>query len=141
MVAGNLCSFFFFFFFFFILELPVWHTEVPRLVVKSELQLPAYSTAAATWDPSNICDLHHSSWQFWVLNPLSKARDWTHIIMNISWVYYHWATMGTPLLIIFHKLSLSCHMIPFYTAEYKKQNKTSTKGTPEPNSKLNVLKQ
>ena len=31
--------------------------EVPRLGVKSELQLPAYPTAMATLDPSYICDL------------------------------------------------------------------------------------
>ena len=37
------------------------HIEVPRLGVKSELQLPA--TIAAKWDKSCIRDLHHSSWQ------------------------------------------------------------------------------
>jgi len=30
-----------------------WHREVPRLGVKSELQLPAYTIAAATRDPSH----------------------------------------------------------------------------------------
>ena len=30
-----------------------WHMEVPRLEVKSELQLPAYTTAAATGDPKS----------------------------------------------------------------------------------------
>ena len=34
--------------------------EVPRLGVESELQLPAYTTATATLDPSHICDLHHT---------------------------------------------------------------------------------
>ena len=29
-----------------------WHMEVPRLGVESELQLPAYTTATATQDPS-----------------------------------------------------------------------------------------
>ena len=43
------------------LRLHMWHMEVPRLGVESELQLPAYTTA--TWDPSHICDLHRSSWQ------------------------------------------------------------------------------
>ena len=33
--------------------------EVPRLGVKSDLQLPAYVTTTATQDPSHICDLHH----------------------------------------------------------------------------------
>ena len=56
--------------------------EVPRLGVKSELHLPAYTTATATWDLSLICDLYHSSWQRQILNPLSKARDWTHILMD-----------------------------------------------------------
>ena len=35
--------------------------EVPVLGVRSELELPAYATATATWDPRLICDLHHSS--------------------------------------------------------------------------------
>jgi len=48
--------------------------EVPRLGIKSELQLPATATATAMQDPSLICNLHHSSWQLWILNPLSKAR-------------------------------------------------------------------
>ena len=26
------------------------------------------------WDPSHICDLHHSSQQHWILNPLSKHQ-------------------------------------------------------------------
>ena len=30
--------------------------EVPRLEVASELQLPAYTTATATPDPSLVCD-------------------------------------------------------------------------------------
>ena len=32
--------------------------EVPRLGVKSELQLPPYTIATATRDPSSICNLH-----------------------------------------------------------------------------------
>ena len=57
--------------------------EVPRLGVKSELQLPAYTTATATamQNLSHICDLNHSSGQHWVLNPLSEASDQTHILM------------------------------------------------------------
>ena len=51
------------------------HMEVPRLRVKLELQLLAYTTAPATWDLSHVCDLQHSSWQYQILNPLSKSRD------------------------------------------------------------------
>ena len=64
-----------------------------------ELQLLAYTTATATWDPSHICDLHCSSWQHRILNPLSKSRDQTRILMDTSWAlvgYYCWATVGTP---------------------------------------------
>ena len=49
--------------------------EVPRLGVKSELQLPAHATATAMQDPSHVFSPHHSSQQRQILNPLSKARD------------------------------------------------------------------
>ena len=54
--------------------------EAPGLGVTSELQLQAYATATATPDPSGICDLHHSLQQCQILNPLSEARDGTHIL-------------------------------------------------------------
>ena len=73
------------FFFFFFVFLPFlgphpWHIEVPRLGIESELQLLAYTRATAMRDPSCICHLCHSLWQHWILNPLSKARDWTYIL-------------------------------------------------------------
>ena len=58
--------------------------EGPRLGVQSELQLSAYTTATAILDSSRVCELHHSSWQPWILNPLSKARDGTHVLMVTS---------------------------------------------------------
>ena len=58
--------------------------EVSRLGVKSELQLPAYTTVTGMWDPSCICDLHSSSHQ--ILDPLSGARAWTCMLMVTSWV-------------------------------------------------------
>ena len=62
--------------------------EIPRLGVELELKLPAYTTAIATQDPSCIFDLHHSSWQRGILNPLIKARDQTRILMDASRVHY-----------------------------------------------------
>ena len=40
------------------------HMEVPRLGVELEVPRlgPAYTMATATWDPSHVCELHHSSW-------------------------------------------------------------------------------
>ena len=45
-------------FFFFFLGPHLQHMEVPGLVVESELQLLAYTTATATGDLSHICNLH-----------------------------------------------------------------------------------
>ena len=56
--------------------------EVPRLGVESELQPLAYPTATATSEPSCIYDLHHSSWKHRILNPLSKARGRTDILVD-----------------------------------------------------------
>ena len=53
----------------------MWHMEVPRLGVELKLELPAYTTATATQDLRHVCDLHHSSRQHQILNPLSEARD------------------------------------------------------------------
>ena len=64
------------------------HMEVLRLGVKSELQPPAYAPATATPDPSQVCDLYHSSQQRHILNPLSGARDQTHFLMDTSRVHY-----------------------------------------------------
>ena len=61
--------------------------EVPRLGVLSELQPPAYATA--TLDLSHICNLHHSSWQHWILNLLSEARDQTCVLMYTSHIHFH----------------------------------------------------
>ena len=57
------------------------HMEVPTLGVESEPQ----SQQHRIWATS-VWDLHHSSRQCWILNPLSEAWDWTLILMDPSWV-------------------------------------------------------
>ncbi|XP_020925536.1 probable phospholipid-transporting ATPase IF isoform X12 [Sus scrofa] len=52
--------------------------KVPTLRVQWELQLPAYTTATAVADPSQICDLGWRLWQHQNLNPLSKGFDPPH---------------------------------------------------------------
>ena len=72
-------------FFFFFRGPHPQHMEVPWQGVKSELQLPAYTTATASWDLSCIFNLHHSSrWR--ILNPLREARDQTHVLMDNRFV-------------------------------------------------------
>ena len=51
---------------------------------KSYLQLPAHTTATATSDLRHSYDLHHSSWQHRILNPLSEPRDQTCNLMVAS---------------------------------------------------------
>ena len=59
--------------------------ESSQLGVESELQMTAYTTATATSDPSFVCDLHHSSWQHQIFNPLSEAMS--------SWVLVGFVTI------------------------------------------------
>ena len=40
------------------------------------------TTATSTQDPSCVYNLHSSSWQCRNLNPLSKDRDPTHVLMD-----------------------------------------------------------
>ena len=67
----------------------MWHREVPRPGAESELQLLAYASATETEDPSHVCDLHCSSQQCQILNPVSgSARDQICILMDTSQVHY-----------------------------------------------------
>ena len=75
--------------------------EVSRLGVEWELQLPAYATE--TPGRSHVCNLHHSSRQRQILNPRSKARDQTQILMDTSWVHFH-ETAAKPQQKLFKRL-------------------------------------
>ena len=63
------------FFFFAFFRATPGHMEVPRLGVKLELQLLAHATTRATRYPNHIFDLHCSSWQHWILHPLSQGSN------------------------------------------------------------------
>ena len=63
------------FIYFVSLGPPLWHMEVPRLGIEAEPELLAYPIATAVLDLTHVCDLCHWSWQRWILNPLSGARD------------------------------------------------------------------
>ena len=52
-----------------------------RAGVELELQLAAYTTATAMWDPSRVCNLYHSSWYrriptHWVRLGMEPASSW-----------------------------------------------------------------
>ena len=64
------------------------HMEVPR---------------ARDWKRVAAAGLHHSSWQQWIFNPLSRARDRTCVFMHTSQICYCWATGEL------HKVWLSQH--------------------------------
>ena len=72
--------------------------EVPKLGVQLEIQILSYTTATATRDLIRVCDLHHSSWQRQILNPLSKARD--KPTTKPSLIHFHCAMTGTPILFL-----------------------------------------
>ena len=59
------------------------------------------SSQIRTTAPSCVYDLHHSSQQHSILNPLSEARDQTHDLIVPSQIHFYCATMGTPKAILF----------------------------------------
>ena len=88
-------------FFLCFLALHLWHMEGPRLGIESELQLPACSTATATatQDLGHICNLHTSSQQRHIRNPLSRAVDQTPILMDTSRVFNPLSHNGNSLVV------------------------------------------
>ena len=46
----------------------------------------SHSNAGSEPDQSRICDLHHTSRQRWILNPLSKATEGTRVLIVPNWI-------------------------------------------------------
>ena len=78
--------------------------EVPRLGVEEGLQLPAYTTATAVPDLSQDMDLPHHSWRCQILNPLSKARDRTHVLMDTGQISFPLSHNRNSLFILLKNL-------------------------------------
>ena len=94
----SLLVLFFFLSFLPFLGLHLWHMKVPRPGVESEPQLPVFATVTTMQDLSHVCNLHHSSWQQQILNPLSEARDQTCNLMVPSQIRFCCTMTGTPPL-------------------------------------------
>jgi len=91
-------SFFFLSFFFFFVFFRAAPMAYGSCQARGQIRAAAASLyRSATWDLNCVCDLHHNSQQCQILNPLSEARDWTHILMNTSQVHYCWAMTGTTV--------------------------------------------
>ena len=71
-------------FFFFLMAAPVaYGSSWARDWIRAAAAAAAYVMATATWDLSHMGDLHHSFQQHWILSPLIKARNQTHILTEI----------------------------------------------------------
>ena len=88
------------FFSFFSLGLHLWHMEVSRLGVKSELQLACLHNSHSNVGSELLSVTYTTAQQRWLFNPVREARDWTHIFMDTSWVQNLWATMGTMIILL-----------------------------------------
>ena len=98
------CLFLFFISFFLLIFLGPQprHMEVPVLGVESGCRWSAYihhnhinTTSKPHLSPT------HGSGKHQILNPLSKARDQTSVLMDTSRPCYHWATTGTRQVVGF----------------------------------------
>ena len=109
-------SFIYLFIYLLFLGAHLWHMEVPRSGVKSELQLLAYTTATTMLDLSCVCDLHHSSWQrqiahgnarsliHWARPEIEPASSW--ILVRIVSTEPQW-----ELLVLFSMDTAWTHLI------------------------------
>ena len=89
--------------------------EVPRLGVNLELQLPAYTTATAMWDPATYAAYTTAQGNAGSLNPLSEARDGSCILMDTSWIHFRCTTEGTPQFVfMFVSLFWFCKQVHLY---------------------------
>ena len=80
------CFVFVFVLFFVFVGMHLWHMEVPRLGVKLELQLPAYTTATQIQATSVTYTTAHRNGGY--CNPLIEVRDQTHILVDTSHIHY-----------------------------------------------------
>ena len=83
------------------------YMEVPRLGVKWELQLQAYTTATATQNLSCICNLSHNLGQHQILNPPEQGWDRTCVHMINSQVLNPLSHNGNSIFFFFLTQNLS----------------------------------
>ena len=85
----------FFFFFFVFLGTPVAYGGSQARGWNRAVAAGLHHTTMP--DPSRICNLHHSSWQYQILKPTERGQGSNlclHVLMDASQIHFHWATMG-----------------------------------------------
>ena len=97
--------------FYFILVYCIWRA--------APIAVACGGSQAQNWIRVIAASLHHSHsnarsklhWQptphlqqHWIADPLSEVKDWTHILLDTSWICFHCVTTGTPIIYI-RKLS------------------------------------
>ena len=92
--SGKLFSLFLFLLFFFRAAPAAYGNFQARGWIRATAANLCHSHSNMGSEP--VCDLHHSSWQRWILNPLSEARDRTRNLMVKSRIHFCCATMRTP---------------------------------------------
>ena len=92
-------------FFFFSLGLYPWQMEVPRLGGRiGAIAASLYHSHGNVGSKPHLQPIPHS-WQRWIPNPLSEARDQLCILMDTSWICFHCATTGTHENQVLEKLN------------------------------------
>ena len=115
--------------------------EVPRLGVKSGLQLLAYATATAMPDPSCFCNPHHSSPQRQILNPLREARDWplsSWIPVGFVTTELQWELPTHLLLKFFFFFHFPSFLLSSFLENILSQKRNETWLTPPPDQRPRV---
>ena len=93
-----LFSFFLFFFLFLVfLELHLWHGSS-----QARSQIRAAAAGLGLYHSHSNAESKPPKWPALqlmakpYLSPTEWVQDQTRVLMDTSWVHYHWATMGNP---------------------------------------------
>ena len=96
----------FFFFCLFRANPEAYESFQARVLAGAAVTSPHHRHSnAGSLDPSRVCDLHHSSRQRWIPDPLSEARDQTRVLVVTSQIRVRCATTGT---LSFYNFLLKC---------------------------------
>ena len=83
-VVNNFIFEFVFAFFFWLFRATLLAYGSSQAKVRIRAVASSLHNSHRNLDLSHICHLLHSSWQLWILNPLSESKDGTCILMDTS---------------------------------------------------------